>query len=510
MSESKKFIENISSNYFIFAVRILLGIYALPVCLHAYGAEQYGLYIICFGLSSAMAAFDFGSSKSIFRYTIEYNADQNSGKYQEAISAGISFNFYAAFVIAIFMLAIGFFSDTLFNISSETAKSSLLLFSLAAINSFLITLDAVPQNILTANKHFLIRNKYQLAIIGLNLLIVLGIQFTNLITLNIFAALTTLTTLLTLLCDLYLVSIKKLLKGLSIKLLSGKSIFSTPYSGYSMQVFLLSLISFMAVQADRFIIASVLDVASVTIYTIITKPYFVLRGVTSISFPVIQPMLTRLNLEKDKTAYFNFTGKVIRTAFLFMLSITLLTAIFYNQVLTLWLGTDIYNIYIKWGILSLAGLCISMLYTPFYRTLLHSNYIRIIVKFSLISVLINVILSITLSKLLGFQGVIIGTLVQIICEFIFSYTLFYKKFEYPVKFTKINKGFLLLVVCLIAIAFGINYLVANYAHNLTLQAILFVGFLGLLSFISYKIIKTENIFGQFSSVQHKPASDIVT
>ncbi|MFZ1632420.1 MAG: polysaccharide biosynthesis C-terminal domain-containing protein, partial [Chitinophagales bacterium] len=284
----------------------------------------------------------------------------------------------------------------------------------------------------------------------------------------------------------------------------------TPYSGYSMQVFLLSLISFMAVQADRFIIASVLDVASVTIYTIITKPYFVLRGVTSISFPVIQPMLTRLNLEKDKTAYFNFTGKVIRTAFLFMLSITLLTAIFYNQVLTLWLGTDIYNIYIKWGILSLAGLCISMLYTPFYRTLLHSNYIRIIVKFSLISVLINVILSITLSKLLGFQGVIIGTLVQIICEFIFSYTLFYKKFEYPVKFTKINKGFLLLVVCLIAIAFGINYLVANYAHNLTLQAILFVGFLGLLSFISYKIIKTENIFGQFSSVQHKPASDIVT
>lgn len=93
---------------FHFCCSYPLGIYALPVCLHAYGAEQYGLYIICFGLSSAMAAFDFGSSKSIFRYTIEYNADQNSGKYQEAISAGISFNFYAAFVIAIFMLAIGF------------------------------------------------------------------------------------------------------------------------------------------------------------------------------------------------------------------------------------------------------------------------------------------------------------------------------------------------------------------------------------------------------------------
>ena len=510
MSESKKFIENISSNYFIFAVRILLGLYALPVCLHAYGTEQYGLYIICFGLSSAMAAFDFGSSKSIFRYTVEYNTDQNKVKYQEAISAGVSFNFYAAFVIALFMLAIGFFSDTLFNISSETAKSSMLLFSLAAVNAFLITLDAVPQNVLTANKHFLVRNKFQLGIIGINLLIILGIQFTSLITLNIFAAFTTLTTLITLLCDVYLVSGKKLLKGISIKLLSGKSIFSTPYSGYSLQVFLLSLVSFMAVQADRFIIASVLDVASVTIYTIITKPYFVLRGVTAISFPVIQPMLTKLNLEKDKTAYFNFTGKVIRTAFLFMLSITLLTAIFYNQVLAIWLGTDIYNIYIKWGILSLVSLCISMLYTPFYRTLLHSNYIGIIVKFSMFSVLVNVILSITLSKIYGFQGVIIGTFVQIIGEFIFSYLLFYNKFDYSFKFANIKKGYFLLVACLIAAAYGINYIVSNYAHSFYLQAIIFTGFLGLLSYVAYRIIKNENIFGQFSSAQHTSGSEVVS
>ena len=48
MSEAKGFIKNISSNYFIFALRVVLGIYALPVCLHAFGIELYGLYIISF------------------------------------------------------------------------------------------------------------------------------------------------------------------------------------------------------------------------------------------------------------------------------------------------------------------------------------------------------------------------------------------------------------------------------------------------------------------------------
>jgi len=504
MSESKGFIKNISSNYFIFGLRVALGIYALPVCLHAFGLELYGLYIISFGLSSSMAAFDLGSSKSIFRYAVEYNNDANREKFQEALNVSLSFNFFASILIFIAMITLGYFSELVFNTTPEANQFALPLFILAAINALLLTTDAVPQNLLIANKHFHSRNTFQFIFILLNLALLLTIQFGNAISIITFATCTTLLTAFTLLADVYLVYKKRLTAMIKISLIFGRKLLNNRYTGYSLQVFGLALVSFLAVQADRIIIAGVLDVAAVTVYTIITKPYFVLRGIIAISFPVIQPTLNKLNLETTKENFAKFTGKIIRTGFLVMLGVTLIASIFYDNVLTLWLGTSEYNSFIIWGMLSLVTLCITMLYSPYYRTLVLSNQIKIILNFSIVSVICNVIISIILSNYLGFQGVIIGTFIQIIAECIFSYKWFVSKLK-PYNRNIFNLKFIGTSAALILITLIFAYFSSNFSGKLLFDSIYFVLLTAIVSTIVYAFIKHENVFAQFS-----PANDINT
>lgn len=499
MTESNRFIKNLSSNYAIFVLRIALGIYALPVCLHAYGAEFYGLYLICFGLSASMAAFDLGSSKSVFRYTVEYQADEDSSKFQHALNAGVSFNFLAAVFIAIGMLLLGYFSEGLFNLSENAAPLGFTLFIFAAINASITTIDSIPQNLLNAYKHFHLRNKFQLIVIGFNLTTILLIQFTTSITLTRFAIATTILSLLSLCFDLYLVRKTQIIKDNPIKFLVGKPLVRSPYSNYSYQVFLLSLIGFLAVQADRFIIASVLDVTAVTIYTIITKPYFVLRGVIATTFPVIQPTLTKMNLASDKRNFAVFSGKIIRVGFIVMFGVTILVALFYDQVLQVWLGTDEYNMYIKWGLLSLVTLCISMLYHPYFRTLLLSNKIKAIIKFSLFSVMGNVVVSTLLAYYIGFQGVIIGTLLQIIAELIFSYVIFNKQLQ-PIGINNLTKGFVVSLVAMVIPSVLLMLYIGAHTTSIAMASLYF-GILGTILFgIVYKFIMKEQVFSQLPSL----------
>ena len=498
MTESNKFFKNITSNYFIYGAKLFIGIYSLPVCLNLYGTELYGLYLICFGLSSAMAAFDFGSSRSVFRYTVEYNSDRNKTKFSEAINTAFSFNFYASLIITICLVVVGQFSATIFNLSDNVAAVSKLMFFIGAINAFITTLDAVPQNIITANKLFHKRNLYQAILVLLNFGVIIAAQVYEL-SIQLFAVLTTAITALVFLTDTFIVFQYKLIKDIKIRLLSFKKLLHSPFSGYSLQVFLHSVVSFMAIQADRLIIGAVLDPSAVTIYTIITKPYIVLRGITAITFPVLQPSLTKLFIDDIKINYARFSAKIVRIGLFLMINITLLVALFYDDILLLWLGTAEYYQYLIWGVLSLVTLSITMLYQPYFRTLLHSNKIISLLKFSMFSVTGNVLISILLTHYLGFQGVLIGTFIQILSELVFSYFLIGKIIN-PFKLAILKPGYL--VSCILIICLGILgfYFLNGISINLFQTILIFSMVTSVLGLATYLLIKKESIKSELNNV----------
>ena len=224
---------------------------------------------------------------------------------------------------------------------------------------------------------------------------------------------------LSLALDLLLVRRKKLLQGIPIKLKLNNTIFRSTNIVYNYRLFLLSLVGFLAIQADRLIIASFFSVASVAIYAIITKPYFLLKGLLATSYPVIQPQLSKYNMQQNREDFNDFTSRLIRSSFVLFLSGISFISIFFEEALWIWLRSADYNNHTVWGVLMLLGLGITVLYSPFYRTLFYTDKVKNILNFSFISVSINLLISIILTSYIGFQGVIIGTTTQIILEFFY-------------------------------------------------------------------------------------------
>ena len=142
MSTSKIYIFNTLSNYSIVVLRMVATIIFIPILLNNYGQEEFGLYLLIFGLSSTIGFIDLGAGKSILKYAAEYKADGDKMKFQEALSATTLLNLISAFLVVLAILGLSYFSMSLFNIMPEHATLTKNLFIDSAINAFCIFLDS--------------------------------------------------------------------------------------------------------------------------------------------------------------------------------------------------------------------------------------------------------------------------------------------------------------------------------------------------------------------------------
>lgn len=484
--------KNLSSNLFLYVAKLGIGILTLPICLKAFGADTYGLFLLAFGLSSSFTAFDFGASKSAMRFSVEFLEDKETIKFSRALSTSITLSVLAAICISLIFLGMGFYGKQLFHLTGNTATICLPVFLLAAANSFFLVIGAVPQQLLQANNFFSLRNNWQYICQALNLIALIALWRCGINDVILYSIAIVFISIISLLIDITLISRKMILVGTKLQFKIERK--RTSVSQYSFRAFLHAIISFLAVQADKLIIGTVLNVGAVTTYSIITKPYYLLRGMTGTGYAVFQPTLTALQFNSDKSTYLNYSSKIIRTTFIVVMSICCVAGICFEQGLTIWLKTSQYNEMATWGIISLVSVCLTMLYTPFYRTMLYTSSLQTILNFSMLVVPINVVISILLTRAYGFYGVIIGTLIQILLES--GFVLFQARKLFNLKYTNIftkpfNFRFLSILIIFIIGRFCIA--------NITTSGLLIsteIMLVSTLILISLNTIRKEGLFSQ--------------
>ncbi len=485
MSTAKIYIFNTISSYSIVVLKMIVTIIFIPILLNSYGQEEFGLYLLIFGLSSTIGFIDLGAGKSILKYSAEYKADGDKMTFQEALSATTLLNLISACLVVLAILGLSHFSVSLFNISAEHASLTKDLFIVSAINALVVFLDFIPANVLSGFSYFKKRNKLQLIPIFLNAGLLLLIQFTNSISLLTYCYLSTGINLLFLIGDLILMFSVQEMKGITLNFQISRNIFSNQYTRFSMILFAISTVGFMGIQADKFLLASILNVSAVTIYTIITRPYFLIKSLTANSFGAIQPLLIKthkIDLQKFSRIVENFT----RLSFMLGLSFVLLLSIFFEQFLTLWLSTTRYNKYAIWGIFAFINIIIPMLYGAVSSTLLLSTGAMYLLKFNSIAIVLNFIISIILTYLIGFPGVIIGTTIQFVIEFFVINKASIKFLNFPLR-RIFSKPFVLFICLLISFGMILRITLVGFFPLFPLQFLcLFLitaAFFGLLNYI---------------------------
>ena len=467
MSTSKIYIFNTLSNYSIVVLRMVATIIFIPILLNNYGQEEFGLYLLIFGLSSTIGFIDLGAGKSILKYAAEYKADGDKMKFQEALSATTLLNLISAFLVVLAILGLSYFSMSLFNIMPEHATLTKNLFIVSAINAFCIFLDFIPANVLSGFSYFKRRNKLQLLPIFLNVGLLLIIHFTNSISLITYCYLITCINFIFFIGDLILMFRSQELKGLTLKWQFDRKIFSNQYTRFSMILFAISAIGFLGIQADKLLLASILNVSAVTIYTIITRPYLLIKSLAATSFGAIQPILIKthkIDLPKFSRIVENFT----RLSFIIGLSVVLLLGIFFEQFLSIWLSTTIYNKYAVWGIFALLNIIIPMLYGAVSRTLMLTSGSMYLLKFNSIAIVLNYIISIFLTYRIGFSGVIIGTTIQFAIEFFIMNKASIKFLNFPLR-RIFSKQFVLFVCLLLSLGIVLRIIVISLIPIIPIQ-----------------------------------------
>jgi O-antigen/teichoic acid export membrane protein len=413
MTQLKQIKKDTISNYLLVFVKLFLSLLIVPIYLKVYGEEQFGIYLLSFGLVSSLSFLDFGSSNSIIRFAAAYQLNNNKEEFQDALTNNLTFSILASIFVALIVFFSGIFSNNIFKVNVNYNQLTKELFYLASVFSLIYFIGLIPSNILQGFSVFQKRNKLQLIIVFLTIGLV-SLVYIFKINILLFCLITVLINLISVLLDCWLIYKMKLLQGIKIKLLFSKALFKNKYFNYSFGLFLLSLAGFFSQQIDKFILSTVIGFSSVAIYTIITKPYFIVKSLFSNIYSVMQPLLIKEHENKNYEKINIIIIDMTKLLFGLITCASILVITFFNPILQFWLHTNKYNNYSIWGCLAMLNLCLITLFGPIYRFFYFTGNTKLILKYDVFASLLNSLISVLLAYYLGFQGVIIGTTIQMI------------------------------------------------------------------------------------------------
>lgn len=430
MITARYFARSTAGNYLLMILKMVAAFFTITVCLHLYGADQFGVYLLCFGLSSTLSFMDFGVNKTLTRYTAEYAENSDTETFSSITALSFTLSILSAVIIALIILLVGIISVFFLHIAVDQRNLALYLFFLSSVNGIIIMLGFFPSGILIGLGQFQRRNKRLVAIPVINLIFLWYMSHSSSISILIFAVATIFFNALSTAIDYYLLYRDAIFAHVRFTFRVYRGMFRNSYTSYSLGVFGLAALSFLGMQADRFIIAALRPVSDVTVYTIITRPYFFLKGLFANSYLVMQPSMVRQYSAGNIDAVHRMITKFTRSSLLILVCCILLADVFFKTGLHLWLHTDAYDKYAIWGMIAMMNICIPACYGLLSRLLNLSEHIYFLLRTSAWLIVINFIVSIILTALFGFQGVILGTSIQMVLEFLLIWIWGSRKIHY--------------------------------------------------------------------------------
>ena len=421
MARLKQFALDSVSSYFNMFLKIGIYFISVPICLNVYGKELYGVFLLTFGLANSFVFFDFGIANSLIRYASAYKRTKDIKQFSEEVSFSISTLFYSIVFTSIIFLSLAFFGFMIFKIPEEYVQKSSDLFLVSAFYIITIFSFNFTKFFLNGLGHFFLRNLLQTLNITISLANV-GLVYVYEIGIVWFAILSMLPNIVGILIDLYYLNKKEknLVQSLDIKLnLKLANVLKSNYSKFNLNIFKNSLIGYFSREIDKPLIGYFLGTDLLVGFSVLLRPFGITKGLIANVFQVVQQKLQQNlnNQVKLKSMVIIFS----RWNFILVFTAVLVIYISYPGFVKLWLPDEDFGYFADWAFLGVVNLLIAGFYKAQYSLLNLSDENSKTVRLSLVSVGINLGVSIALIQSIGVLAVIIGTTVQSIYNLVYFY-----------------------------------------------------------------------------------------
>lgn len=413
-------------SYVIIIVNMLIGILYTPILTAKLGQTEYGLYSLVTSIISYLTILDFGFGNAIIIYTTRYR--NNNEKDKEQKLHGMFFIIYT--VIGIIVGIIGailwlnvdnLFGNTMGPDELEKAK---ILMGILTFNLVITFPLSIFSSIITSYEKFVFSKLLNLIRIILNpivMLVLLNFGFKSI-------ALVILTTVLNI--GTLILNFIYCKKKLNIKLKFGKIDFKLlkEIMAYSVWIFLNSIMDKINWSVSQFILGIYSGSVAVAIYAIAAQLNQMYMSFSTAISGVMLPKVTKM--EENKASNQEFTEIFIKTGRVQYIIMALIISgfVLYGKefITMMWVGSDYAESYTIACILMIP-MTIPLIQNVGLNILQAKNKYKFRVMVLMFFAIINVILSIILSKFYGGIGAAVSTAISLTCGSVVFMNIFYHK-----------------------------------------------------------------------------------
>ena len=413
-------------SYVIIIVNMLIGVLYTPILTAKLGQTEYGLYSLVTSIISYLTILDFGFGNAIIIYTTRYKNNNEIDKEQKL--HGMFFIIYT--VIGIIVGIIGAILwlnvDNLFGntMGADELEKAKILMGILTFNLVVTFPLSIFSSIITSYEKFIFSKLLNLTRIILNpivMLVLLNFGFKSI-------ALVILTTVLNI--GTLILNFIYCKKKLNIKLKFGKIDFKLlkEIMAYSVWIFLNSIMDKINWSVSQLILGVYSGSVAVAIYAVSNQLNQMYMSFSTAISGVMLPKVTKM--ESNNATSEEFTDVFIKTGrvqYIVMALIITGFVLYGKEFITMmWVGQDYVQSYIIACILMIP-LTVPLIQNVGLDILQAKNKYKFRVMVLMFFAIVNVILSIILSKLYGGIGAASATAVSLICGQIIFMNIFYHK-----------------------------------------------------------------------------------
>lgn len=453
------------------ALPLLVGLLTIPLVVRGLGTERFGLLSLAWIVLGYFTIFDLGLGRATTKYVAEARGKGEVDSVPQIIWTAVAFQAVLGFLGALVLFGItDLLVERVLNIPPHLLSEAKDTFHLLALSIPLILVSSSFSGVLEATQRFDLVNTVRIPSSILTFLLplaglYLGFGLPGIVALILLARFGALAAFF--IMDLRIVP---KLKEYSVSFARFSQLFA--FGGW---VTVTSIVGPILVYLDRFLIGSLLTIAAVAYYT---APYEAVTRLTIISASLTMtlfPAFSALEGIKDRQRLGTIFSRSIKYILLASGPIVVLIAIFAEEILRIWLGSDFATeSTVAMQVLVLGVLINSLSFTPF-ALLQGIGRPDLPAKFHLIQLPIYIVVAWILVNEFGIVGAAGAWTVRVALDAFLLYIAAFNVYRLSPSLLAENGTKLAVIVIVIfaCIAYGLKV----FSHDLSMnvQSLLFIG-----------------------------------
>ena len=467
MNDSKQRKVGAILSYISIIITTLVQLLYTPFLIRMLGQSEYGLYSLANSIIGYLTVLDLGFGNAIIVYTSKYRAKKDIESENKLLGM-FKVVFY---IIGLISMILGFilffnvgsvFNNTMSDIELTKTKMMMLIMTINLGISFGFS---IYTSIINAYEKFVFQKLLAIISTLIKPLMMIPLLFLGYKSISMTIVITIVNIIVML--SNYLYCKNKL--HINIKYSGFDKILFKTILGYSIWLFIASIVDKINWGVDSFVLGAVSGTIAVSIYSVAAQLNTLFinlsTAVSSVLLPKVSKMVANNATSEDLTKEFIKVGRIQYYVILLMCSGLI---IFGKQFINVWVGSE-YNESYYVSLILIIPLCIPLIQNLGISIMQAMNKYKFRSISMFIMAVINIIISIILAKMYGPKGAAFGTgLSLILCNGIVMNIYYYKEIKLDIfKFWKniIAMTIKLLIPNVVIVPF-IKY--TNYSNFITL------------------------------------------